>query len=232
MPIEHITELFALDGRDFITEAYHHLLQRKPDVHGMAYYLGRLAQGHGKAAVIAQLAQSQECRPWDEIKGLNKLIADERRAKHWFWGLFGQRQRLEHALQRGANVLALQQQSNLLQDALNKQTQALGQIARQIEASGSYFANGQASSSSQGQSPTDTAQLSAETVREVFVRILGREPESAETIRHHAQLESPTALRVALMSSEEFQLKMAALPEYARQLYKRQIQQQTTPLGA
>lgn len=91
MSIQHITELFALDGREFVTEAYRNLLNREPDVHGMAYYLGRLAQGRGKAAVIAQLAKSPECKPHDEIKGLKRLIKDERHAKHWFWGSFANR---------------------------------------------------------------------------------------------------------------------------------------------
>ncbi len=98
MPIQHITELFALNGRDFITEAYRNLLKREPDEHGMAYYMGRLAQGYGKAAVIAQLAQSTECRSWNGIKGLKRHIADERRAQHWFFGFFLRQTRIEKEL--------------------------------------------------------------------------------------------------------------------------------------
>ena len=95
MPIQHISELFALDGRAFVTEAYQNLLHREPDAHGLAYYLGRLSMGYGKAGVITQLAKSSECRPHDEIQGLQKLIADEQRAKHWFWGAFRRRNRQE-----------------------------------------------------------------------------------------------------------------------------------------
>ena len=36
MRIQHIIELFALEGRDFITEAYRNLLDREPDLQGMA----------------------------------------------------------------------------------------------------------------------------------------------------------------------------------------------------
>lgn len=98
MYIQHITELFALDGREFITEAYRNLLNREPDIQGMAYYLGRLAQGRGKDAVIVQLAKSPECKPHDRIKGLKQLIEDRRRAQHWFWGRITIRSRVENTL--------------------------------------------------------------------------------------------------------------------------------------
>ncbi|MDD5280389.1 DUF4214 domain-containing protein [Acidithiobacillus sp.] len=99
MSIQHITELYALDGREFVTEAYRNLLSREPDDQGMAYYLGRLAQGRGKDAVVAQLAKSPECRPYDQIKGLKQLIEDRRRAEHWFWRRFTIRSRIENTLQ-------------------------------------------------------------------------------------------------------------------------------------
>ena len=99
MPIQNITELFALDGRKFVTEAYRNLLNREPDIQGMAYYLGRLAQGHGKDGVIVQLAKSPECKPHDQIEGLKQLIEDRRRAQHWFWGRFTIRNRFENTLQ-------------------------------------------------------------------------------------------------------------------------------------
>lgn len=98
MAIQHITELFALDGREFVTEAYRNLLSREPDVQGMAYYLGRLAQGRGKDAVIAQLAKSPECKSLEQINGLKQLIEDRRRAQHWFWGRFTIRSRFESTL--------------------------------------------------------------------------------------------------------------------------------------
>jgi hypothetical protein len=233
MPIQNITELFVFDDRDFVNEAYRNLLKREPDKHGLAYYQGRLAQGHGKAAVITQLAQSPECRRLDEIKGLKELIAVERRAQHWFWGLFGYRQRLEKKWQIGLNGLALHnQQRAFLLDALGKQENTLSQIAHQIEASTLQRANWQVSTTHQEQSCDDAPKLPSETVRQCFVDILGREPESEATINHHASLPSREALRENLIHSEEFQHKILALPEHARLIFKRQIQQQIALQGA
>lgn len=234
MPIQHIAELFVFEGQEFVTETYRCLLRREPDKHGLAYYLGRLAMGYEKTAVIAQLAQSPECEPLDEIKGLKKLIADERRAQHWFWGLFAKRQRIERDLQRDAHVIALQQQSISLQEALNQQTQTIGLIARQIEISAQRIVNVQTSTSGQGQTHThtDTARLSADTVRQQFITILGRAPESETVIKHHAKLPSVQALRESLLNSEEFQTRVRGLSEYARSILVRQIQKLTTSQGA
>ncbi|MBE7564243.1 DUF4214 domain-containing protein [Acidithiobacillus sp. HP-6] len=99
MPIQNITELFALDGREFVTEAYRSLLNREPDVQGMAYYLGRLAQGRGKYSVIVQLSKSLECKPHDQLEGLKELIENYRRSHHWFWGRFAIHSRVENTLQ-------------------------------------------------------------------------------------------------------------------------------------
>lgn len=233
MPIQNITELFILDGQNFVIEAYRNLLKREPDEHGLAYYLGRLAQGYDKASVIAQLAKSTECRPLDGIKGLKKLIADEQRTGHWFWGLFGYRQRLEKKWQIGLNGLALHnQQRALLLAALGKQENTLSQIAHQIEASTLQRANWQVSTTHQEQSRDDAPKLPSEKVRQCFVDILGREPESEATINLHASLPSREALRENLIQSEEFQHKLLALPEHARLIFKRQIQQQIALQGA
>ena len=105
MTIQHITELFSLDGSEFLIECYYNLLRRKPDEHGLKYYLGRLAQGHGKASVIAQLAKSSECRPHDEIRGLKQLIAEEKRASNWFWGQFLRKNNMERSLQSAIATL-------------------------------------------------------------------------------------------------------------------------------
>ncbi|MBN2679349.1 DUF4214 domain-containing protein [Acidithiobacillus montserratensis] len=83
--ITHITELFALDDSEFVTEAYRNLLQHDPDTQGMAYYLGRLAQGFSKESVIFQLAKSPECRPHKEITGLETLVRGQQRDQHWLW---------------------------------------------------------------------------------------------------------------------------------------------------
>ncbi|GEM_PF-6467957 len=95
MTIKHITELFYLDGREFLIECYRNLLLREPDEHGLNYYLGRLAEGHSKASLILQLAKSPECRPHNEISGLKQLIAEEKRASNWFWRVFNRSKELE-----------------------------------------------------------------------------------------------------------------------------------------
>ncbi|MBU2768538.1 DUF4214 domain-containing protein [Acidithiobacillus ferrivorans] len=122
MPIQHIIELFALDGQDFITEAYCNLLGREPDPHGMAYYLGRLAMGYGKASVITDLARSAESRPHREIVGLEKLIVTERRANHWLWGTFCRHQRRERLAQQQVSQIA---QGQFAVRQLSNDTQAM-----------------------------------------------------------------------------------------------------------
>ena len=106
MPIQNIIELFALEGRDFVADAYRNILNREPDPQGMAYYLGRLAMGCGKASVITDLAQSKEARPRHEIAGLPRLIQSEKRANYWLLGRFGRWRRQETLLREGIQELA------------------------------------------------------------------------------------------------------------------------------
>lgn len=87
MKTRNITELFRLDGEDFIFSAYRTILGREPDRQGMNYYLGRLAIGHGKASVISQLAHSPEAHDIDKIIGLKQLLANEKRSKRWLFGI-------------------------------------------------------------------------------------------------------------------------------------------------
>lgn len=115
MSIQHITELFILDGQDFVTEVYRNLLDREPDEHGLAYYLGRMARGASKEAVIVQIAKSKECKPYNDISGLKQLISDERLANHWLLKYFilGQkRNRIlnEIKLEFGASAQAIAEQ--------------------------------------------------------------------------------------------------------------------------
>lgn len=132
MTIQHITELFSLDGRAFLIECYRNLLRREPDEHGLNYYSGRLAQGNSKASIIAQLALSTECRPHDQINGLKNLIANERRTQHWFFGMFGNRSRTLNALNSSLVSLSrIEQQMQSLRGAALSQTAQLGELARQ-----------------------------------------------------------------------------------------------------
>lgn len=96
MPIQHIYELFVLDGQDFVKEAYRNLLNREPDEHGMAYYLARLAMGDSKTSIVAQKTRSQEYKAYDrEIKGLKKLINEESRKRNQMVAWFRRRGRFE-----------------------------------------------------------------------------------------------------------------------------------------
>lgn len=161
MRIKHIYELFAINGAEFITAAYRNLLGREPDPHGMAYYLGRLARGHGKASVIVQLAQAPEARSQKEILGLKKLIADEQRAQHWFWGRFTQRQRHERLLRQnveeltrvGERVAQLQGSTSLLErrlDELQMETERLrGGLCESEERLAEHDASASAQAASQ-----------------------------------------------------------------------------------
>ena len=106
LPIQHIVELFAHDGRDFIVEAYRNLLGRDPDPQGMAYYLGRLAMGYGKARIIVQIVSSPEFKDKRKVGGLKQLITTEKCTAHWFCGLFNQRERKEILLRQGIEELA------------------------------------------------------------------------------------------------------------------------------
>jgi glycosyltransferase involved in cell wall biosynthesis len=83
MTIQNIIELFASDGREFITNAYRNLLGRDPDEQGLSYYLGRLSMGAKKSTIIYQLASSPECKQTDKIKGLKQLMSDEKRSLSW-----------------------------------------------------------------------------------------------------------------------------------------------------
>ncbi|MEY2334619.1 DUF4214 domain-containing protein [Acidithiobacillus ferrianus] len=205
MPIQNITELFSLDGRAFITEAYRNLLQREPDLNGMAYYLGRLSMGYGKARVIVQLAKSTECRPHEQIHGLKRLIQEHNNASHWLWGWFGRHTRMHMALQSSVTALArIEQRMEGVHHAINAQSQQMETLARQhteslcdIKSLMQQTIGGRAAKNEQPRLPT-------ETVRQVFREILGREPESSDVVDEHAQLGTIEALCQVLMNSKEF----------------------------
>ena len=191
MPIQHVYELFSLDGRAFITEAYRNLLGREPDPHGMAYYLGRLAMGYGKASVIADLAQSAESRPHREIIGLNKLIVNERRANHWLWGRFSGRQRQKNLLREGV-IQGLARIATIMES-----------LTERMEDHRTFAISNQSHAATKEQ-----YLLSPDDVRAAYREILGREPENDQVIAHHAKCKSADALRQSLLESEEFQYRI------------------------
>ena len=98
MPIKNIYEIFTLNGREFITMAYNTLLEREPDVQGMAYYLGRLAVGISKTEIIVMLASSQEGKnkdPSSKVIGLRSLMREYKLDKHWLLGVWRRVKRQE-----------------------------------------------------------------------------------------------------------------------------------------
>ena len=233
MPIQNITELFSLDGRAFITEAYRNLLQREPDLNGMAYYLGRLSMGYGKARVIVQLAKSAECRPHEQIHGLKRLIQEHNNTNHWLWGWFSRHTRMHMALQSSVTALArIEQRMAGIHHAINAQSQQMENLARQhaeslcgIESLVLQTMGDRAVENKQPRLPT-------ETVRQVYREILGREPENDDVIHHHAKLGTSEALRESLLNSDEFSGRQAALPEYARTILVRYMQARRAQQGA
>ena len=134
MRIQHITELFVLDGRTFVTEAYRNLFNREPDAHGLAYYLGRLAMGYGKSSVIVQLAKSPDCIPHNEISGLKEIIADEKRANHWLWGALLRRSRFERSIQSALTAISrIDQRLDSLSSAIFMQARHSEQSPHQAD---------------------------------------------------------------------------------------------------
>ena len=221
MPIQHIYELFVLDGQAFVAESYRNLLNREPDEHGMAYYLGRLAAGFGKAEIIMQLAESKESRPHHEIIGLEKLIKAEKHMNHWLWGTFGRWRRQERLLREGIQGLAcVTLRMGEMNSTLCFLPQRLDTLAERMELLQTSFISKQVPAV-----PT----LSADDVRAAFLEILGREPESDQIIAEHSNHESIEVLRQNILESEEFKSHIATLPEYARSIFNRmQLLQQGT----
>ncbi|MHB8116425.1 MAG: DUF4214 domain-containing protein [Acidithiobacillus ferrivorans] len=86
MSIQHVSELFILDGEEFIASAYRNLLGRDPDQQGMTYYLARLSMGYGKSSLINDLVTSNEAKPENKIVGIDSLVIEEKRARSWFFG--------------------------------------------------------------------------------------------------------------------------------------------------
>ncbi len=195
------------------------------------YYLGCLAQGRTKASVIAQIAKSPECRPLDEIDGLKKLTTDTRRATSWLGRKFSRRDKIECAVYAGATKLAqidsqlavtnqhLASLQETLKIATNEHMQQTENLVLQV-------AQSQIATPKLDQLQVKPQQLSSKTVEQAFIDILGRAPETVDVINQFANSESRQALHRALMSSTEFQSRLADLPECSRSIFMRQLRLQ------
>jgi hypothetical protein len=66
-------------------------------------------------------------------------------------------------------------------------------------------------------------QLPDNLIRQSYLEVLGREPESQQVVDHHAMFENTAMLKKALMNSDEFRTKLAGLPEPARIVYQQYL---------
>ncbi|NUY35335.1 FkbM family methyltransferase [Paraburkholderia sp. JPY303] len=124
--IKHIDQLLDIDDTEFVNATYRALLNRPADATGLAYYLGRLRAGYGKAKVIVQIASSKEARVIRaDIPGLDALIAAEKRAGHWLKGWFQRQSAMSKQVHRIEYLLS----------QLERRTEArLSSIERNVEA--------------------------------------------------------------------------------------------------
>ncbi len=243
MQIQHITELFSFDGETFVIEVYRYLLGRDPDESGLRYYLGRLALGYGKAGVVVQLAKSPECRPHDELIGLQPFLAEQRRAGHWLWGRWMRHARIARIWQSGiAGLGQIGQQLAAQQVAINTLSQNMvnmvdqqKNLVHQVSDMAIQIANSlqhiPASSSLGASTHVDERYISREAVRQAFRDILGREPEGEDVIANHAKFPHVQALKEGLMESDEFKNRLTHMPEHARSIFRKMLVQQPYKLG-
>lgn len=232
--IKNVNELFCLRGEDFVNAAYRVFLGREADIHGLRYYLGRLALGYDMVDVVDQLSRSPDCKVNTEIEGLRALLRVHRRQKHWLlrWfvpakanvlsGVFGERIDVNGLL---AEALAGMNKSNVFFEkladkivdslgALQKKTEELVVVARQPS---SMVEVAQVS-----HAPSYV--LSDDDVVDGFLTVLGRTPENNEVIEYHRKkYSSIPELYSALMEAEEFFLREKSLSPSARLMFRRTI---------
>jgi hypothetical protein len=228
-PIQNVVELYSFEGEEFVVLAYRHLLGREPDAHGLAYYLGRLAQGVGKEAIVAQMAQSEEAKPAEQIMGLSALLLQQRRAQSWFWGWLtagGRRERLQrqqiakmdHLLVAKRDAMArASQEISSLQDTIKSISLSLEKLSNNV---GALTPSLNALHRIVAENPVDqTAHaphypLSEDDVRQSFLEILGRAPENDQTIEHHRNFPSYADLVSYLMKSQEYQSSVSGYTRF------------------
>jgi hypothetical protein len=188
------------------------MLNRDPDDHGLSYYLGRLALGFSRSSVIVQLAKSSECKPHNEIIGLEKFMTEQKKANNWFWSFINRYSNAKINIQDGINAIKGIERRLASQDAtLFKQYQALSEIAQQLALNYQDFSKSYRSTINQIERVDENNWLPAETVIQAFRAILEREPESEDTISYHRSLGNVYALLQSLIKSDEYRLKLGKI---------------------
>lgn len=101
LPIQHVDQLLELHGPAFLSAVYQTLLGRLPDPKGSQYYLGRLRAGYSRASIIARISKSKEAKSRvveTPLGGIDRLVAEERRASHWLLKFFFRPSRMERKI--------------------------------------------------------------------------------------------------------------------------------------
>ena len=126
MDIQHVNELLALRGAQFVRNIYSTLLGREPDPQGEAYYTKRLATQNDKVAILYELATSAEAtaRP-QTLAGLSELIQLHHPRKG----------RMRRWLQRASQAMSASHRVEISLDRLGTQTdERLQQIESRLGA--------------------------------------------------------------------------------------------------
>jgi hypothetical protein len=89
--VQHVNDLFALHGADFLRAAYLAILKREADADGLERYLDVLRSGRSRSLVLKELAASAEARANPSgLPGLAALLSAYDKAQEgswsgWYW---------------------------------------------------------------------------------------------------------------------------------------------------
>ena len=113
MDIQHVNQLLALRGAQFVRKTYSTLLGREPDPQGEAYFTQRVATQHDKVAILYEFATSAEAtaRP-QTLAGLTDLIQLHHPRKG----------RMRRWLQRASQAMSASHRVEMSLDQLGMQT--------------------------------------------------------------------------------------------------------------
>lgn len=85
--IEHVNDLLALNGANFVATVYQVLLNREVDPDGARTYLNLLRAGWTKLHVVTALANSDEARRVNRaLPGLKQALISHAKAQRRSWG--------------------------------------------------------------------------------------------------------------------------------------------------
>ena len=113
MDIQHVNQLLALRGAQFVRKTYSILLGREPDPQGEAYFTQRAATQHDKAAILYEFATSAEATGRTQtLAGLSDLIQLHHPRKG----------RLRRWLQRASQAMSASHRVEISLDQLGTQT--------------------------------------------------------------------------------------------------------------